>query len=93
MRRFQMMIDEELDDALGRRAAQQGVSKAELLREFARERLLLRPVQPDDPVWRLRGSSSGPDLVDDEYAGRVSEHVDQVLYGNDASARAPHDGG
>ncbi|MDP8969120.1 MAG: ribbon-helix-helix domain-containing protein [Actinomycetota bacterium] len=92
MRRFQMMIDDELDDALERRAAQEGVSKAELLREFARERLLVRPVQPDDPIWRLCGGAIGPDLVEDEYSGRVSEHVDEILYGS-ADPHPAGDGG
>jgi Ribbon-helix-helix protein, copG family len=81
MRRFQMMIDEELDEALEQRAAQEGISKAELLRGLARERLLSRPVHPDDPIWRLCGLATGPDLVNDEYAGLVSEHVDEILYG------------
>jgi Ribbon-helix-helix protein, copG family len=37
MRRFSLMIDEELYEAVGRQAAAEGVSKAELLRRFARE--------------------------------------------------------
>ncbi len=81
MRRFQMMIDEELDEALEQRAAQEGISKAELLRSVARERLLSRPLGPTDPVWRLCGTAIGPDLVGDEYVDSVSEHVDEVLYG------------
>lgn len=85
MRRFQMMIDDELDEALERRAAQEGVSKAELLRSVARERLLSRPLEPSDPVWQLCGSAIGPDLVDDEYVGCVSEHVDEILYGRAGS--------
>jgi ribbon-helix-helix CopG family protein len=36
-RRFSLMIDEALYEALGRQAAAEGVSKAELLRRFARE--------------------------------------------------------
>jgi Ribbon-helix-helix protein, copG family len=60
MRRFQMMIDDELDEALERRAAQEGVSKAELLRSVARERLLSRPLEPGDPVWQLYGRTIGP---------------------------------
>ncbi len=81
MRRFQMMLDEELDGALEQQAAREGVSKAELLREFARERLLTRPIEPDDPIWELCGSATGTELVQDDYTGRVSEHVDDVLYG------------
>jgi predicted nucleotidyltransferase len=38
MRRFSLMLDEELYEALSRQAAAEGVSRAELLRRFARER-------------------------------------------------------
>ncbi|MGQ0744140.1 MAG: CopG family transcriptional regulator [Acidimicrobiales bacterium] len=80
MRRFQMMIDDELDGALESRAAQEGVSKAELLREYARERLLGQPLVATDPVWALMGSVSGPDDYSD-LAGPVSENVNEALYG------------
>ncbi|CAN5591019.1 MAG: ribbon-helix-helix domain-containing protein [Actinomycetota bacterium] len=89
MQRFQMMLDEELDAALAQRAAHEGVSKAELLRTYARERLLAGPLAPDDPVLQLCGSEGGADLVEDEYAGRVSEHVDDALYGPATAPRCP----
>ncbi|MGH3996126.1 MAG: CopG family transcriptional regulator [Pseudonocardiaceae bacterium] len=82
MRRFQMMLDEELDAALAERAIRDGVSKAELLREYARDRLLTRPLRRTDPIWALCGSETGPDDEQDRFAGRVSEHVDDVLYGS-----------
>lgn len=77
-----MMLDDELDAALDERAEHDGVSKAELLRAFARDRLLLRPIADDDPVWELCGQAGdGPDLVDDDLAGRVSQGVNQALHG------------
>ena len=39
MKRLQIMIDEDLDDALAKLAAEQGESKAALIRRFVRERL------------------------------------------------------
>jgi hypothetical protein len=81
MRRFQMLLDEELDAALEEQAARDGVSKAELLREYARDRLLTRPLRRTDPIWTLCGREVGPDDAQDGFTGRVSEHVDEVLYG------------
>ncbi|MGQ0678093.1 MAG: CopG family transcriptional regulator [Actinomycetota bacterium] len=80
MRRFQMLLDEQLDAALEARALREGVSKAELLREYARERLLARPLTADDPLWSLSGRETGPDNTGD-LPGPVSEHSDEVLYG------------
>ncbi len=82
MRRFQMMIDDELDAALERRADELGVSKAELLRRFARDRLAGRadPLE-DDALWSIVGVAAEPDTPRDRFSGRVSEHVDDVLYG------------
>lgn len=84
MRRFQMMIDEELDEALERAAEERGASKAQLLRDFARERLVDRPAHGRDPLDRLAGIA-GPDEVPDEHTGRVAEHVTDVLYGSRSS--------
>lgn len=83
MRRFQMMLDERLDEDLEVRAAQERVSKAELLRRFARQQLA-RPLPPleEDPIWGL--GEVGEDRVQDAYTGRESEHVDDVLYGQRA---------
>jgi hypothetical protein len=44
MKRLHIRIDEDLDDALGRLAAEEGVSKAALVRRFVRERL--HPLPP-----------------------------------------------
>lgn len=75
MRRFQILLDEELDDALEHQATRESVPKAELLRRYARERLqLLAPVR-DDPLWELVGVD---DAIDDP-GGSVD--VDEVVYG------------
>jgi hypothetical protein len=58
MRRFQMMVDDELDDALERRAMDEGTSKAELLRRFAREALRPLPTRRADPLFRMVGADS-----------------------------------
>ena len=68
-----MMIDEELDEALGRQAAAEGVSKAELLRRYARDRIEPLPPLHEDPLWKLVGSVEG--------APEDSASVDDVVYG------------
>jgi hypothetical protein len=66
MKRLQIMIEEDLDDALGRLAAEQGLSKAALIRRFVRERLQPLPPLSADPLSRLSGSASfEPAPVDD----------------------------
>jgi Ribbon-helix-helix protein, copG family len=58
MKRLQIMIEEDLYDALGRLAAEQGLSKAALIRRFVRERLQPLPPLSDDPLFRISGSAS-----------------------------------
>jgi hypothetical protein len=66
MKRLQIMIDEDLDDALGKLAAEEGQSKAALIRRFVRERLQPLPPLSADPLSRLTGSvSSEPAPVDE----------------------------
>jgi hypothetical protein len=66
MKRLQIMIEEDLDDALARQAAEQGLSKAALIRRFVRERLQPLPPLSADPLSRLSGSASfEPAPVDD----------------------------
>jgi Ribbon-helix-helix protein, copG family len=66
MKRLQIMIDEDLDDALGRLAGEQGVSKAALIRRFVRERLSPLPPLSADPLSRFSGSARfEPAAVDD----------------------------
>lgn len=70
-----MMLDQDLDAALERRAEVEGVSKAELLRRFARERLVDLPPLNEDPLWELVGAD---DRSDDD--GGIVE-IDDVVYG------------
>ena len=67
------MIEEELDDALARQAAEEGVSKAALIRRYVGERLRPLPPLEEDPLWELVGS------VDVEPAD-----TDEFLYGSNA---------
>ena len=57
MKRLQIMIDEDLDDALAKLAAEEGQSKAALIRRF-RERLHPLPPLSADPLSRLSGAAS-----------------------------------
>jgi metal-responsive CopG/Arc/MetJ family transcriptional regulator len=68
MRRLQISIDEDLDDALAVEAARRKTSKAALIREFVREKLGGRRAK-SDPMARLIGD------IDDE-AG----DIDRVVY-------------
>lgn len=70
MKRLQIMIDEDLDEALGAQAVREGTSKAALIRRHVRH--ALRPLPPieDDPLWKMAGVDSF-EPVD----------VDEVVYG------------
>lgn len=70
MKRLQISIDEELDEALGVEAARRKTSKAALIREFVRERLGGRDGRAD-PMLALIGD------IDDS-AG----DIDEVVYGS-----------
>jgi ribbon-helix-helix CopG family protein len=72
MKRLQIMIEEELDEALGREARKEGTSKAALIRRYVAE--VLKPLPPlhDDPLWHFVGSASDAEPVDD---------IDEFLYG------------
>jgi hypothetical protein len=69
MKRLQIMIDEDLDDALERLAAEEGVSKAALVRRFVRDRLHPLPPLTADSLSRFSGTASFP-----------PEPVDDVVY-------------
>jgi len=63
------MIEEELDDALARKALAEGTSKAALIREYVRERLSALPPLKTDPLGQMIG-------VDDfDFAP-----IDEVVY-------------
>lgn len=73
MKRLQIMIEPELDDALERQAAQEGVSKAALIRRYVRGQLKPLPPIEEDPIWDLVGMVKGS--PDDALS------IDDVVYG------------
>jgi hypothetical protein len=72
VKRLQIMIEEELDAALGRQAAEEGVSKAALIRRYVGERLRPLPPLEEDPLWQLVGLAGDAEPIDD---------IDEFLYG------------
>jgi hypothetical protein len=70
VKRLQISIDVELDDALAAEAARRGVSKAALIREFVRDRLGDGSRSVRDPLDDLLGAS-------DAEPG----DIDEVVYG------------
>jgi hypothetical protein len=73
VKRLQIMIEEDLDAALGRQAAREKTSKAALIRRYVRERLKPLPPIEEDPLWEMVGMDEGhPD---------DSASVDDVVYG------------
>lgn len=73
MKRLQIMIEEDLDEALEHQARQERTSKAALIRRYVRERIEPLPPIRDDPIWGLVGMVEGR-------AGD-SASVDDVVYG------------
>jgi hypothetical protein len=74
VKRLQIMIEEDLDAALGRQARRERVSKAALIRRYVRERLEPLPPLEEDPLWELVGMVEG---------GRDdSQRVDEIVYGD-----------
>lgn len=66
------MIEEELDEALGRQARKEGASKAALIRRYVRANVKSLPPLEEDPLWELVGFVKGnPD---------DSASVDDVVY-------------
>lgn len=67
MKRLQIMIDEDLDAELGRRASRERTSKAALIRTYVRERLTPLPPIEEDPLWSMVGADpdAEPATVDD----------------------------
>lgn len=75
VKRLQIMIEEELDAALGRQAAEEGVSKAALIRRYVGERLRPLPPLEEDPLFQLAGFSDAEPVDDiDEYLYGPIEH-------------------
>ena len=75
VKRLQIMIEEDLDAALGRQAAEEGVSKAALIRRYVRDRLRPLPPLEDDPLWQIVGMVEGGSPDD-------SLRVNEVVYGD-----------
>ncbi|MGI8973531.1 MAG: CopG family transcriptional regulator [Gaiella sp.] len=73
MRRLQLLMDEDLDDALERKAREEGTSKAALVRQYVGDRLRPLPQLEDDPLLTFMGSVEGGE--DD------SASIDEIVYG------------
>jgi metal-responsive CopG/Arc/MetJ family transcriptional regulator len=66
MKRLQIMIDEDLDDALDSISAAEGVSKAAVIRRVVRRALQPLPPLEDDAVGRMAGADDfEPADIDD----------------------------
>lgn len=74
VKRLQIMIEEELDEALAVQARREGVSKAALIRRYVADNLRRLPPIEQDPIWQLVGSVDA-DPVED---------IDEFLYGSGA---------
>jgi hypothetical protein len=73
MKRLQIMIEEDLDDALGAQAIRERTSKAALIRRYVRDRMEPLPPIEEDPLWDLAElGEGGPDW---------SVSIDEELYG------------
>lgn len=72
MKRLQIMIEEELDEALAHAARKEGISKAALIRRYVRDELKPLPPLHEDPLWDFVGKSEGS--PDD------SVSVDDIVY-------------
>jgi len=73
MKRLQISIEPELDKAVERRAEEEGLSKAEVIRRCVREEIRPLPPIEEDPLFKLFGSvSSHPE---------DTRSIDEVVYG------------
>ena len=72
VRRIQIHLDEELDEALARDAHERGISKAALIREYLARHVTTR-----------RGTGDAGDRLIGAYDGArdESERIDDLLYG------------
>lgn len=72
IKRLQIYIEEDLDEALALRAAREGTSKAALIRQYVAERIAPVP-DGNDPLDLLVGSyDTEPGTVDDVLYGPVA---------------------
>lgn len=73
MKRLQISIEPELDAAVDRRAEEEGLSKAEVIRRCVRERVKPLPPIEEDPLFKMFGTvSSDPN---------DTRTIDEVVYG------------
>jgi hypothetical protein len=72
VKRLQILIDEDLDEALERQAREEKTSKAALIRRYVRERVNPLPPLEEDPLWQFVGSEDG--------SPGDSASVDDVVY-------------
>lgn len=77
MKRLQISLEHELDDALAREARARGVSKAEVVRSLVREHVPPFGPLEEDPLWRMVGMAEGDAEPYD---------VDEVVYGGRGDA-------
>ena len=71
MKRLQIMIEEELDEALERQARKEGASKAALIRRYVARELKPLPPLHKDPIWQMVGADPEGEPAD----------IDEVVYG------------
>jgi hypothetical protein len=58
MKRLQILIDEELDSALERKARAERRSKAALIRQYVQENVRALPPIQADPLWQMVGADA-----------------------------------
>lgn len=75
MRRIQLYVDEDVDDALTAEAARLGTSRSALVRDAVRSVLTAYFAGAPDPIEEIIGSVVDVDPVDD---------IDAIVYGLDA---------
>jgi hypothetical protein len=75
LKRVQLMLDEDIVQAVALEAHRRKVSRSEVVRQILREKLLpgLPPLE-EDPLWGLVGLAKGGRPDD-------SASIDDVLYG------------
>lgn len=71
MRRVQILMDDDLDDALEREARKTKRSKSALVRDLVRQKVRPLPPIEQDPLWAMAGADSYEPVRD----------VDELLYG------------
>lgn len=78
MKRLQIMIDEDLDAALGLAAARENTSKGALVRRYVAAQLRPLPDVESDSLWDLAGIAEG--------SPGDSASIDDVVYGDNTTA-------